>query len=123
MKPGRDLDILVAEKVMGWTSCKDSPWWYMEIRPEVPAYSGSIIDAWEIAEKLHMTVHTPNAPYACGEYANGGNWENEEEKYKAECCRHGAPEWSDTVVAHGLTAPHAICMTALKAMGIGGKEE
>jgi len=49
MKAGRELDALVAEKVMGWHPdlCGGK---YEAVK--IPAYSSSISAAWEVVEKL-----------------------------------------------------------------------
>lgn len=79
MKPGRELDAIIAEKVMGWTQCdplaKWDRWEYGDpgddwtvvseewcrgdgfperghYRSPIPRYSTSIGDAWTVVEKL-----------------------------------------------------------------------
>lgn len=80
MKPGRELDAVVAEKVMGWTQCDSTVRWpkwehgdpgddWTEVDQEwcrgdgappenryikkpIPRYSTSIADAWLVVEEL-----------------------------------------------------------------------
>ncbi len=118
MKPGRKLDALVAERIFGYKSIEDLERSY--ISPEgdhiykdfvgapesmkLPRFSTSIAAAWEVVEKLKgsFLINTD----------------------------HGTPaEWSvnwivilgdelpKNVGAIGVTAPHAICLAALKAVG------
>jgi len=61
MKPGRELDALVAEKVMEWkTNWLKTDWWE-EINPNTHRHKGLVKDfkpsadiaaAWEVAEQL-----------------------------------------------------------------------
>lgn len=123
MQAGRELDALVAEKVMGYL------WWHRDgdnllLEPQSVAwqeslhlepgkidapqdiclgmdnYSTDIAAAWLVVEKLHMTVHTPGASFACGEYKN---------------YRDYAAETQDGELTSAATAPLAICRAALKA--------
>jgi hypothetical protein len=56
MKPGRELDALVAEKVMGWTKeellLNSSPSFRAAYQNGAPFYSTSIEDAWQVVEKF-----------------------------------------------------------------------
>lgn len=97
MKPGRELDALIAEKVMGLATAEedsDENW----VPVGVPGYSTDIAAAWEVVGKL---------------------WEDQESVFELtrpvgsgfNCrFRQGAiKEW-------GETAPHAICLAALKSV-------
>ena len=102
MEAGRELDALVAEKVMGWQNIDI----YAQIRTsssvgagiepgnefptDLPFYSTSIADAWEIVKKLYLTV----APYS------DNKW-------------HAA---DGKVIAFASTASLAICRAALLTM-------
>ena len=104
MPAGREMDVLVAELVMGWL-VKDgcyysngvvTPWmtpehWgdYQGFRP-----SEDIAAAWEVVEKLWETHN-----YAV-EGCNGSQFALFQSKDKSFSC-------------HGLTAPLAICRAAL----------
>ena len=60
MNPGRELDALVAEKVMGWTYSQSAMVWYPSgLHPmanvfghTIPNYSTSIEAAWQVVEKI-----------------------------------------------------------------------
>lgn len=143
MKPGPELDALVAEKVMGvevvfgkpsgtvicsgvWNNielcddgymmCKHPTYnGYMEVNFGRNQYSTDISAAMEIPEKLnwkdfYLSRHTNNRTkrkkwWSCSNY--------EEEPYNEHY-----EEPQDAVDAIGETAPHAICLAALKAKGV-----
>jgi len=88
MKPGRELDALIAEKVMGWS-------WGI-IGDLIPAYSTDISAAWEVVEEMGDCLHLR-------QHGEQGEWE-------AWFC--GYPNSK----AHGETAPEAICKAALLAV-------
>lgn len=117
MKPGRELDALVAEKVMGLSYY---PVWTNSYGQHVPhavfdkgvkqnvvtcgylkPYSTDIAAAWEVVEKF-------NGLYIGESESDPGRhwWQfvdsNEQDSY---------------IGAEGKTAPHAICLAALKAVG------
>lgn len=115
LKPGRDLDALIAEKVMGWTPNYPGGWphppknipnrkKYIDSHDGttvIPAYSTSIEAAWEVVDKL------------------GGNMF--QLHYDTRYGTEGVKGWS--VILDGSvmcqfvdTAPHAICLAALKAV-------
>lgn len=117
MKAGRELDALVAEKVMGWklepyTRCiqvlpveagrppegADTS----KLKPfnnigsyEIPHYSTAIAAAWEVVEKLRLAI----LPMSNGQWGAAVN----EDK-----------EFVPGFIAN--TAQHAICLAALKAV-------
>lgn len=104
MEAGRELDALVAEKVMGL----DCSWRCVTLdgtgRDRGPArrikpYSTNIDAAWEVVEKLKEN-HTVNIHG----YSDG--WE-------VGLIGPG----SAAVDGQAETAPHAICLAALKAVG------
>lgn len=138
---GRELDALIAENIFGWTWSQEkhrvadpdgysirkllippNGEWILRayelepgmnsVRIPIPPYSTDIAAAWEVVEKLKMTVSAPTAPYADGEYANSS-----ETEWEVEVTKLGSSDWSDIVSARALTAPHAICLAALKAVG------
>lgn len=69
MKPGRELDAIVAEKVMGWTFAEldngygyPAPYWTIGGTEKVKPSnfwnpSGNISNAWEVAEKMHKDLY------------------------------------------------------------------
>lgn len=104
MKPGRELDLLVAEKVMGFIARKTSagesyfedkegtlPGYY------IPHYSTQISAAWEVVEKMKE------------EYLWEMAWNHALKAWT--CYLNGEGSKSDT-------APHSICLAALKAKGV-----
>lgn len=121
MSPGRELDSLVAEKVMGWkwnehtawspsgSTCARvsdvgcppiDPWWWL------PYYSSDISAAWEVVEKFR-----------------GFNpfWE-EENSLNIEITPCHPSGWmvnfgDSTTIEYGESAPQAICRAAIKAVG------
>lgn len=102
MKAGRELDALIAEKVMG-------------IEPHIIGienmmiylpYSTDISAAWEVVEKM-ISIRPekePNAEFALVQRSK--EWLCGYELYESWYCS-----------ASALTAPHAICLAALKAVG------
>jgi hypothetical protein len=113
MKPGRELDLLVAEKVMGWKRQEtDNTGRYIAsdvlIRPEgqldlIPAYSGDIKAAWEVVSRLRHDwdfIITDRTAV----------WE----------VKIRASAWSEGIVLTGIgkDVPHAICEAALQTVGV-----
>jgi Phage ABA sandwich domain len=108
MQPGRELDLLVAEKVMGLTI--DSAMCYPANKEECdifrngafykvcPYYSIDITTAWEVVEKIKES----NDPFYLSFY---------DHKYLCQFAKD-----KDHAIAD--TAPHAICLAALKAKGV-----
>jgi Phage ABA sandwich domain len=106
VKPGPELDALVYEKVFGNRPFKRDP-----LVPRfLPHYSTSIADAWKVMEKLgdgcvnEFRTHR-SCVGRCGWHAHFGNLD-----------LPNVDAWSDT-------APHAICLAALRAVGIEIEEE
>lgn len=127
LKPGRELDARIAERLFGWTgldptarwgkydcgdpgcewTCVDEPWCRgLGISPNArhgmpkpyPRFSEDIAAAWHIVEKLGLSVGptADDAGYRDGWFA----------------------EKPERVIsfAKAQTAPHAICLAALKAI-------
>lgn len=146
MKPGRELDALVAEKVMGWKGCDSTETWvrwehgdpgdeWTNIDKEwcrgaghpptphfgtvpIPRYSVKIDDSWKVVEKLRKT-------HCCLTLKS-------EYDFVWECYAiqdHNDSEHNSEVIrrykiyAMADTAPHAICIAALKAVGIDVTQE
>jgi len=80
MKPGRELDALVAEKVMGWkTNWLKTDWWE-EINPNTHRHKGLVKDfkpstdiaaAWEVVEKM---FERGGCEIGCYGSKSGGKW-------------------------------------------------
>ena len=120
MNPGRELDFLVAEKVLGLNPKKlivmnitryiveefHDDWEDGLTRDSLPRYSTNISDAWSIVEKFDSgdkSIHVIKHGYTYG-------CELENRTYRGE------PDtfWSGWVE----TAPYAICLALLKTKGI-----
>lgn len=105
MKPGRELDLLIANKVMGW-KCTMIHSQYGDREPEChhcPRYSTGIAEAWLVVEKVSGCEFSLSysdglmAPYWRAEFfidSGDGGW----------------------ACAGGESAPHAICLAALEAL-------
>lgn len=115
MNPGRELDALVAEKVMGLLVSRDSAWeraYEQEddlvettqdrrLRRTLQPYSTDIAAAWEVVEKLELLdrgwqLCQSQRGWGIGHSSVGDEW-----------------DW----VVRAKTAPHVICLAALKAVG------
>ena len=91
-RAGRELDALVAEKVMGWAPGERG----------TPTFSTSIAAAWQLVEKLRPRFYL--------------SLEVHLDHVNACFCPHGEVFRSDgTHMYRGeaATAPHAICLAAL----------
>lgn len=114
MKPGKELDAFIAEKIFhmdmtvivhhprpmsldpGSVNYVD-PWIK---RPEIDNYSTDIAAAWSVAELLMRTGFRLIIQNECLP---------KEESFLAAFGEH---------VAKGQSAPHAICLAAMKAVGV-----
>lgn len=110
---GRELDLLVAERVLGDMVARHTA---MGPRP----YSTDIAAAWEVVEKLREMVASVRAgslvitPYAYPQ-VSGDEW-CVMHNYDGYDGRHDA-RWR----VSAKTAPHAICLAALQALGSEGR--
>lgn len=135
MQASRELDALVAEKVMGYTlrfaakAWTDADWMGSDTPTEtnvmaiyapfeqfprsgafdksIPHYSTDIAAAWEVVEKLYERG-------LCVGVSTLHEW-----KTKCECSVYYA-DMAQRMVANADadTAPHAICLAALKALEV-----
>jgi hypothetical protein len=110
MKPGRELDALVAEKVMGYRRHHDdcNTYW-VDSDGEEPThshdYSTDIAAAWEVVEKLaEKRIQISAAPL----------WGSEGRMIWEATWKKVNDTWNPV---HANSAPHAICLAALKAVG------
>jgi len=95
MKPGRDLDALIAEKVF-----------HAKAKHFIPYYSRDINAAWLIVEKLAPKIFVGPLPWI----SNGREYPNEYvASYDANDSYADCWDW-----VSGESAPHAICMAALE---------
>lgn len=132
MKASHELDVLIAEKVMGWT-CRtpSSPrplsqkhWYRPGSRHPVvlPAFSRDVAAAWQVVERMHAGIDPAEQgrynylTLVCtGHY--GANW-------CASFDFNLSHDWFEADVlpscpfaAQANTAPLAICLAALKTVG------
>lgn len=113
LKPGLELDTLIAERVMGLRdrlAKASSQAEHEQIRKLIdfcPPYSTSIASAWEVVEKLREFDHPEDKS------AGFTIWQHWEGGYVAGWSWHEA----EYGVVTAETAPHAICLAALKAVG------
>ena len=112
MKPGRELDAIVAERVMGyevrdetWRQPPSSSW------REVPHYSSDIAAAWEVVErmradgwKLYLTVPKVHPP---------GIIEPTVAYFQRDDEPPRSPNWR-----YETHVPSTICLAALRALNI-----
>ena len=115
MPAGREIDALVAGKMMGLHFAFGLELETGRIdargqRTTVPLlkYCTDIASALQVAQKLRMTVYCPGSSYALGAHKNSGYAANDEARFMAETL--------DGVASHAETAPLAVCRAALKAM-------
>jgi hypothetical protein len=132
MPAGRELDALIAEKVMGfkWRTSKHSGYRYLfppghrsnlftdSIGNEplygdwddcVPAYSTDIAAAWQVVEKLCADAH--NFSFDSGAFGPGSDWQNKIDKWTVCFDDYTTVE----VHSYAPTMPLAICRAALLA--------
>lgn len=116
-EPGRELDALVAEKVMGNTLAPGPGAMGIVVNitelKRIPPYSTDIAAAWEVVEKIGegFTLGRSWEKWVCTSVPGDmwGCYIDEPGRY--EMLNDGDYfEWADT-------APHAICLAALKAIG------
>ena len=127
ISPGRELDALVAEKVMGletyrsleewklkgmphienWSNAVSYPAYYhpiYELATVVPYYSTNVYEAWEVVEKM-------KAPFGVFKHINGGfiiNW-----CYMFYSCSGCDNDCKEDAEIEAPTAPEAICKAAI----------
>jgi hypothetical protein len=118
MVASRELDAIVAEKVMGWSytrfmnnvhrvSARHPVWQEFIV---VPRYSTDLAAAWQVVEKLatgYRNVLIENTAELLGK-----------RRYWVDIKEHGDLGMIDIAKANADTAPLAICLAALKAVGV-----
>lgn len=98
MNAGRELDALVAEKVMGYEVNREGYTGYL------PSFSTDIAAAWDVVEKLDL-FSPGSGLYLVG---SGNEWR----------VFHSLGEGETELWCDGVSALHAICLAALKAVGV-----
>ncbi len=113
MNPGRELDALVAEKVMGWKSFGEHwaiPGEANDIRRVHKKVhwrpSEDISAAWQVVS--HMKSQSNGLFGFMVDLRLSEEWDAEFDMYDEQ----------ESYKATGDTAPHAICLAALKAVGV-----
>ncbi len=118
MDAGREMDALIAEKVMGIELPK---WIFQEhglttktSREVVPDYSTDIAAAWQVVEKMRsngyfyeVTENIEDPSIYCAMFVDRST--SYYDTYESG--------WSNEQWAAASTAPHVICLAALKAVG------
>ncbi len=131
MEAGRELDALIAEKVMGWENNKDGPTYYGHRHEQIwamnevpvydcPAYSTDIAAAWEVVSAgfVEAVVKLDDGRY--GSIPAREDWSSDEPKLRCGFQLSHPGNYYEVPIAAdciGDTAPHAICLAALKAVG------
>ncbi len=116
MKPGRELDALIAEKVMGLIVFRDETGIGYPAdtcsHPDsrdgklVPEYSTRIDHTWEVVEKIGDLG-----------WSIGISIDSKHPHTKVLCQMKPRDQNYTEVIVDAATAPHAICLAALKAIG------
>ena len=123
MKPGRELDILVAEKVMGFKiKRKTIDCEYLVEHSQgsarLPDYSTDIAAAWEVMEKLKLV----GLEIGYDRYRNKWFCTNlaEDFRYAFDLSESDFKDLmnDDLIAILSDTAPHAICLAAIKIVGV-----
>jgi len=104
LKPGLELDKLIAKDVLGWYHFSDvggaRAWWFLKTDDQnplqLPRFSKDIKSAWELVETCRLCV----IPFKDG-------WTAFEEGCFHQDAKHNAAS----------TTPHAICLAALRTVG------
>lgn len=117
IKPGKELDALIAEKVMGWERKCIGDDYYLEnprahhlSKYNAPQpYSTHIAAAWEVVEKI---VEDTGMEYVFWSLA-GDNKRNVFQFVEKKGENNYIKAYEE-----GETLSHAICKTALKAVGV-----
>ena len=132
MKPGRELDVIVAEKAMkfsrraysevgaGWRDDENSTF-YPDYTDSLPFFSSDISAAWEVVEKVKASTFNWSS--------GSGFWDGNQTGHRLVVELKGDQEgkwscvlrdenWNHYVYVESAdSAPHAICLAALEAVG------
>lgn len=104
MQAGRELDKLVADRVMGLETNLDGHEW------SIPRYSTEMVEAWKVVE--HLKGKLPESTFF-NLYGSQDDWSFEIDTNDGRFLQNGP---TIDVVGQGSSAPHAICVVALRAM-------
>ena len=113
MKPGKELDAIVAEKVMGNIPPTTPPGaWPQEYNSwfdRLPQYSTDIAAAWTVVERLDLLRSDVEPKNDRMLTFSGGKWQ-------IAVGTSGCPWEFVSGSIEGESAPHVICLAALKAV-------
>jgi hypothetical protein len=126
MKPGRELDALIAEKVMGKKLPISVGWWTCDKLPEgsieiCPFYSTDIAAAWQVVEKIQTTPIKALEFYEF-QIHETPIWDEEAKKHTKMGWEVGwgwygcDSDFGFCISAKAQALPEAICLAALKAV-------
>lgn len=120
LKPGRELDALVAEKVMGWDDSGDGEWRNEFDRPiesiRLWRPSTDISAAWEVVEKMNeldFSITTHSLGKIVTVY---GPETNHEKIDKAKKAGLHSKLIETCAMTYGESVPEAVCKAALLVM-------
>lgn len=140
LNPGRELDALVAEKVMGFTVYRDTSGIGHPAdtctapgsteRPLVPEFSANIAAAWGVVERISERLKSGEIPAQVrGDMGSGDTYYRFQRTgfqirksggvyYAGFSCADGAHEDDRFLddLFKAKTAPHAICLAALRVV-------
>ena len=118
MEAGRELDALVAEKIMGWTPSLYTDHTWEMVRPNsadgllvyaVPEYSTEIEHAWKVFEKLRES-----GDFCCLWIKSDYNY-----VYDVTWVYENNDDHAEQSIGYSVeSAPLAICLTALKIYNV-----
>jgi hypothetical protein len=115
MRPGREVDATVAQEVLGYTvKVKKKELWEVTPKGERPLrkYSKDIGAAWEVVEKLNMTLISIENGQWFALVGLGRAWKN-----PAEFLLYlQSGQFAQAGAAVGEDAPMTVCLAAIKAL-------
>lgn len=120
MSPERELNALIAEKVFGWSGPAEVLGLHLYMDDpegnsgEVPEYSTDIAAAWEVVERVSAGLNKFAREFWI-QRENVGKFPEFEWSYSA-CFQKDHSDHSCAYHATAETAPHAICLAALKTL-------
>lgn len=124
----RERDALVAEKVMGWIDFWEGEGFVMGYPPNeqamgiegerapVPPYTTDIAAAWQVLERMTDPSRDDQCTFQMRRITD---WDDPTWGYDVRFGRKYDPTRQPDRIAWAHTAPEAICIAALKAVGIG----
>jgi hypothetical protein len=126
MNAGRELDALVAERVFGRIVDygRHGPGQLIATNPrdeddnwhDLPPYSTDIAAAWQVLEAVAVKGTDFYIEYSPSPYAL--YWCRFNDTTQGTWTKSGGSEDKRRGDAHASTAPHAICLAALEAVGV-----